>query len=121
MMQISFRHIPSSSALFLDYLDNWSSVQPFYPQVYSLESIIKFARQRPQLDSRHVDVLCTALSEQQKTFGARERGVEKLARGAVAVVAGQQPGLFTGPMLSVFKAISAIKLARSLEEAGVSA
>src|SRR5437867_3981764 len=121
MMQISLRHVPASSALFTDYLEDWPRVQGFYPQNYSLDSIAQFARQRPRLDTPHLERLCTVLSEQQQTWGGGQQGVEKLASGAVAVITGQQPVLFTGPHLSILKSISAIKLARHLEEAGVRA
>jgi uncharacterized protein YllA (UPF0747 family) len=107
--------------LFVDYLEDWARVERFYAQSYSLESIERFARERPPLDPAHRRRLCGVLAEQQAAWGGSRRGVEKLESGAVAVVTGQQPVLFTGPLFSIFKAISAIKIAHHLERAGVRA
>ena len=121
MMRIPFGNLPSMSALFLDYVTDWNRVRNFYPQNYSLESIISFARRRPVLDAAHRGKLCAALSEQQKQWGGGSTSVERLEAGAVAVVAGQQPGLFTGPIYTILKAVTIVKLARALEKNGVSA
>jgi uncharacterized protein YllA (UPF0747 family) len=105
----------------VDYLESWERVQSFYSRSYSLASIENFARERQPLEATHRRVLCDVLAEQQKKLGSDPRGVDKLSSGAVAVVTGQQPVLFTGPLFCVLKAISAIKLAAKLEHAGVKA
>src|SRR5437867_12777728 len=114
MMRIPFGSLPSMSALFLDYINDWSRVRQFYPQDYSLESIVSFARQRPVLDRAHRQRLCTALEAQQRQWGGELSSVEKFEAGAVGVICGQQPGLMSGLHYPNLKAITAIKLARAL-------
>ena len=109
------------SPLFLDYINDWKRVRPFYSHDYSLESVVSFARQRNPLDVKHRESLCKALAAQQKRWGSDSSSIEKLATGAVAVISGQQPGLFTGPTYTILKAITVIKLAKAVSQAGVPA
>src|SRR5436305_1896776 len=120
-MHIALGSMRGMPKLFLDYVTDWRKVRGFYRHPYSSESMLAFARKRAAEKLPHRDVLCRALATQQRERGSDTAAVDKLAGGAVAVVTGQQPGLFTGPLFTILKAITAIKLARMITEAGVSA
>ncbi len=71
------------------------------------------------------DQLCDLLREQNLSFDA---GTETLAsiellrsRDTVAVLSGQQAGLFSGPLYSVYKALTAVKMAECLRSRGINA
>jgi bacillithiol synthase len=114
MMRVPFASLPGMSALFLDYVSDWSRVQKFYSQPYSIESVVAFARERKPLERAHRERLCSGLT-------GDKRSIEKLAAGATAVITGQQATLFAGPNYTVLKALTAIKLAKAIDAAGVSA
>ena len=119
MMRIPFGSLPSLSALFLDYVSDWNRVRSFYPQNYSLDSIIAFAKQKPALERTHRERLCAALAEQQKFWDADTRSIDKLCAGAVAVIAGQQPGLFGGPLYALPTYTALLELRDLLADRGV--
>lgn len=65
------------------------------------------------------EALVNALRTHMQVIGMSEASFEQLNKlldeRSVAVVTGQQAGLFTGPLYSVYKAMSAIGLAKRLE------
>jgi bacillithiol biosynthesis cysteine-adding enzyme BshC len=111
--RIHFKDIPKTSAFFLDYLHNFSRLAPFFPFPYGLEHFKKEALSGSQL--AHRQELCQILEKQNRSFGAGARTQENLEKlkdaDCFAVVTGQQVGLFTGPAYTVYKALTAVKLA----------
>jgi bacillithiol biosynthesis cysteine-adding enzyme BshC len=64
------------------------------------------------------------LERQNQSWGASPKtlaNLDRLRKGATAVVTGQQVGLFGGPMFAIYKALTAVKLAEEASAAGVDA
>jgi bacillithiol biosynthesis cysteine-adding enzyme BshC len=123
---LSFAEIPGQSRLFLDYLKDSASLKSFYPNTAA--SPLQSAAFRDTLLRSYVtsrSSLCNALRDINKAGGAPDatlRNVELLQeRDTVAIVTGQQAGLFSGPLYTIYKAMSAIRLADHLCNSGVNA
>ena len=110
--------IPGTTRLFTDFLYHPDRVEQFYPSTFNDPDSFRAAREKLNYpDARRGD-LVNALREQN----GDSPELEKLARSeTVAVVTGQQVGLLSGPCYTIFKALTAVKLARHLEEEGIPA
>ncbi len=123
---LSFSGMPHQSKLFLDYLENPGRLKEFYPGAVSDISKIT-GRKNEVLDNYKVDrnALCDALKEINEAYDCTTQTLEAIERlrekNTVAVVTGQQAGLFSGPLFTIFKAISAIKLSEKLNRDGTRA
>lgn len=75
-------------------------------------------------DSARREQVAAILERQNQSWGASSKTLEKIARfraGASVVVSGQQVVLFGGPAFSIYKALTAVKLAEQATKAGVEA
>jgi len=114
--------LPHTSKLFRDYTGYLSAVQPFFAHPPNLAAVSSYAKKLKFPLDRQRQV-ASILRDQNVRLGAAaetEKNLQLLESGAVAVVSGQQVGLFGGPAYSFYKALSAVELARQLTADGIS-
>jgi bacillithiol biosynthesis cysteine-adding enzyme BshC len=119
---VPFRQIPHSTRLFLDYLSYTPSIQGFYPRSPTFSQWLKDEAPLVRYDAQRRAKVSEILARQNRAWGASEStlaNIDRLKHGALAAVTGQQVGLFGGPLFSIFKALSAVKLAADATAAGV--
>jgi bacillithiol synthase len=122
---IRFDTIPRTSRLYNDFLYHFDRVARFYEREgRDLPSLVARAhRVTAQRFSR--DAVADVLADQNRQAGAGPETFANLDRlrqpDSVVVITGQQAGLFTGPLYTIFKALTAIKLAEELRRHGVNA
>ena len=123
---LPFSSIPSQSKLFLRYQSDPSFLQKFYPTIVSshaeIPRKIEGVLANYQTDRK---LLCDALEDINKAYGAGAKTLENIERlrkaDCVTVVTGQQAGLFSGALYTIYKALSAVKLADCLGGRGINA
>ena len=108
-MHVPITATPGVTGLFTDFIGGSDRIRSFYPHGYSVDAVADFARSHAELRAGTREQLAATLEAQQNRWGLDVWAVDKLRRGAVAVVTGQQAGLFTGPMYSVFKALTTVE------------
>jgi bacillithiol biosynthesis cysteine-adding enzyme BshC len=119
---LPFQQIPHTSRLFLDYLSYTPSVQKFYPRSPIFSEWAKAESEHVSYPLDRREKVAAILERQNRSWGASAKtlaNIERLKKGAFSAVTGQQVGLFGGPLFSIFKALTAVKLAEEATSAGV--
>lgn len=117
--RLPYSEFKSFSRLFATYAQEFDPLAAFFPGDF------RDPRQRGQVARQVADQykfrekLVTVLREQADSYDADKatrNNIERLAESdAVAVVTGQQLGLFGGPLYTLLKAITAIQLSERIE------
>jgi len=118
---LPFSQIPHTSRFFLDYLSYSPSVQKFYPRSPLFPEWVKDEAAHVRYDNDRRLRVAEILERQNRTWNRGPKtfaNIERLRKGALAAVTGQQVGLFGGPLFTIFKALSAVKLAEQASAAG---
>ena len=121
---LPFSQIPHTTRLFTDFLSYSPAVQSFYPQSPNLNDWLTKEAKSISYDSSRRERISNILERQNKAWQASERtfaNIDRFRKGATAIVTGQQVGLFGGPMFTIYKALTAVKLAEEATRAGIDA
>src|SRR5262249_7679562 len=122
---LRFTDVPQSTRLFTDFLYDYQKVSRFYPNFARGDN--SFADRAKQVGAGKFDRerVASALEQINRRAGSPDltfEHIDMLRRpGSVAIVTGQQAGLFTGPLYTIHKALTVIKLAACLRDEGVEA
>lgn len=116
--------LPKTSAFYRDYIDHFERAASFYGagSPFDPESFGAVAAALDYSGELRAAVV-RILTRQNESYGAGAATLKNLRllgdSGTVAVVTGQQVGLFSGPAFTFYKALSAVKLAGRLRDQGL--
>jgi len=118
---LPFSNIPHTTRLFADFTSDFARVQDFYP--LSPQETSRLGERVSQLNYSPQTRVAVAeiLERQNQQLGSSAetmKNIERLRNGSSAMVTGQQVVLLGGPVFAIYKALSAIKHARQLTQAG---
>ena len=121
---LPFSQIPHTTRLFTDLLSYSPNIQPFYPRSPLFPEWVSEEAGRISYDPSRREQVAAILERQNQSWNASAKtlaNIDRLRKGAAAVVTGQQVGLFGGPTFALYKALTAVKLADEATSAGIDA
>jgi bacillithiol biosynthesis cysteine-adding enzyme BshC len=123
MNWIDFRQLPLNaggfSELFFDYVYDYEAVRPFFGHNFRNSHDYESAMQAVTIHPIDRTTLTRALRRQNASYGSSANSMSNVSLlerpTTYAVVTGQQVGLFGGPLYTILKTITTLKLADSLK------
>lgn len=113
MEQLPFSRLPGMNALFLDFIEEPDRVREYYPAGDLI----------PARNIPHRPELCRILRRQNQAFGNSNADAllkELENANCFCVITGQQAGLLTGPLYTIWKALTILRLCQEWRKTGIS-
>jgi bacillithiol biosynthesis cysteine-adding enzyme BshC len=122
---IPFHSIPHQSSLFLNYLTLSPLALRFYRYPPTMEGLLKAAQGKLAGLQFPRKAIVSILLRQNEMYGGDSKTLQHIKEleepDTVAVLTGQQVGVFTGPLYTIYKALTAIRLSEELKNHGIKA
>ena len=119
-MVIPTNKLPSISSLVNDYFYEYEKVSEFFAGNFRDQTSYTLQTEKVRSRDHPRERLAALLKEQNLSYGCGAQTIGNIKKfiqdKACAVVTGQQVGLFSGPLYTIFKALTAIKLTESLNQ-----
>jgi bacillithiol biosynthesis cysteine-adding enzyme BshC len=118
-MRLSFENLKGTSKLFWDFLSDFDKVAPYY--CANFRNLDRFRNNASRMAERSYprDELIQILTEQNRTYGFNQKtfnNIDKLSdKNSCVIFTGQQVGLLSGPIYTIYKTLTALKLAEYME------
>jgi bacillithiol synthase len=124
VVRVPLERLSAYPAIFPDLARRAPALVPFFPTLEG--ATVRDALDRASRSVLRAEIpraaVADRLAAENAALGAGPRIVESARAIAdpetVVVAAGQQPGLFVGPLLTVYKAVTAIRIAAEIEKSG---
>lgn len=118
VMSIKFSEIPDNPLLFIDYVENYVKVKEFFPTNFRDDDTLIKNLENFNKDIEHRKKLVEILNRQYLNKNISEKTKKNiellLTENTFAIITGQQIGILLGPLYTIYKVITTIKLTDQL-------
>lgn len=117
-MNVSTYPQPKASDFYTTYIDDFNKIDSFFTYPWNEAAWASRIAETNFPEQRRKELVDTIRScmKSAALHDAQLSNLQRLEKDALVTVAGQQTGVLTGPIYSIHKAVTAIILARQIEE-----